>query len=345
MSSKLEAEAAFEATILGFLRRQFTRPKPLPTGIQLAEQVAIVTGSNVGLGFEACRQLLKLGLSRLIMAVRSQATGDAAAQKLLEEFPRSAIFVWTVDLQSYESIRAFADRCKTLPRLDVVILNAGIMHSPFTVVPATGHETMLQVNYLSTCLLGVLLLPVLKASKRANGTARSPVLTFVGSDRAYEVDLERKGPVLPQLDRPEHFSQFDRYGKTKLLLIIFVSKLAELVSADDVMVNMANPGMTKGTAFFRGVPSFIIPIISFGQFLLARSAEVAASIYVDAVSARGKETHGSFLSDWTVKPYPAICYTMQGREVKDRLWKETMAELNFVGASNIVGNLSYPTKQ
>ncbi|KAI0808623.1 hypothetical protein GGR55DRAFT_696697 [Xylaria sp. FL0064] len=342
MSSRLESKASFEATVFGFLCRQFTRPKPLPATINLTNHVAVVTGSNVGLGLEACRQLLKLRLSRLIMAVRSQAKGDAAAEKLRKEFPASTISVWTIDFESYESVCAFADRCKVTQRLDIVILNAGIMKSPFTVIPTTKHEAMLQVNYLSTALLAILLLPILKEKGKATGASRPPVLTFVGSDRAYEVNIERKGPVLQQLDRPDHFTQFDWYGKTKLLLTLFASKLAEIVDADDVLVNMANPGMTKGTAFFRGVPAFIMPIISFGQFLLARSVEVAASIYVDAVAAQGKESHGAFLSDWTIKPYPPMCYTQEGKEIRERLWKETMDELKFSGATDIIGNLKRP---
>ncbi|KAI0505859.1 hypothetical protein F5B22DRAFT_626177 [Xylaria bambusicola] len=336
MSSELESKASFEATVCGFLCRQFTRPKPIPATTKLTNQVAIVTGSNVGLGLEACRQLLKLGLSRLIMAVRSQTRGEVAAQDLRKAFPAAIISVWTVDFESYESICAFADRCKTLPRLDIAILNAGIMKSPFTIVPSTKHETMCQVNYLSTVLLGLLLLPILKQKGRTGGNSRPPVLTFVGSDRAYEVTVEKKGPVIQQLDRPEHFTQFEWYGKTKLLLILFVSTLAELVDPDDVLVNMANPGMTKGTDFFRGIPSIFMPIIRFGQFLLARPVAVAASIYVDAVTARGNESHGSFLSDWTIKPYPSLCYTQEGYHIRERLWEETLAELNFAGVSKII---------
>ncbi|KAK5626611.1 hypothetical protein RRF57_002326 [Xylaria bambusicola] len=302
MSSKLESKASFEATVFGFLCRQFTRPRPIPATTKLTNQVAIVTGSNVGLGLEACRQLLKLGLSHLIMAVRSQARGEVAAQNLRREYPAATISIWTVDFESYESVCGFADRCKTLSRLDIAILNAGIMKSPFTVVPNTKHETMCQVNYLSTVLLGLLLLPILKEKGGSGGTSRPPVLTFIGSDRAYEVNVEKTGPVLQQLDRPKRFTQFDWYGKTKLLLTLFVSKLAQLVDPDDVLVNMANPGMTKGTDFFRGIPSIFMPIIRFGQFLLARPVVVAASIYVDAVLARGKESHGSFLSDWAIKP-------------------------------------------
>lgn len=301
MSAELEKDAFFEATALGFLCRQFTRPKSLPADIRLTDQAAIVTGSNVGLGLEASRQLLQLGLSHLIMGVRSQAKGDAAAVLLRKEFPASSISVWTVDLESYDSVRAFADKCAVLPRLDIAILNAGLMQTPYTVVPTTGHEVTMQVNYLSTALMAILLLPILR-SKRVGGAARSPVLTLVGSDRAYQGDVQTNGPVLAQFDKPEAFSQFDWYSNSKLLLTLFVSKLAEFASPDDVLVNMANPGMTRGTAFFRGVPAVVVKLISVAQLLLARSVNVGATTYVDAAVARGKESHGSFTSDWTIKP-------------------------------------------
>ncbi|KAL7787154.1 hypothetical protein V8C37DRAFT_405014 [Trichoderma ceciliae] len=334
MSSQLENEASFEATALGFLWRQFTRPKPLPVGITLAGEVAIVTGSNIGLGLSVCRQFLELGLSCLIMGVRSQAKGDAAAAQLRRDFPNAVVLVWIVDMESYDSVRVFANRCESLDRIDIVILNAGLIKTPYTVVRATGNEVTLQVNYLSTALLTILLLPILKA-KRAAGASRPSVLSLVGSDSMYENGVELRGPILPQFQREDSFSQFSWYGKSKLLQTIFVSKLADVVSPDDVLVNVSNPGMTRGTDFFRGYPAFIIRLIAIGQWVLARPVRVAATTYLDAVLVQGEKSHGSFTSDWAIKPYPKIWYTPEGRELKERLWEETMVELNFAGASKI----------
>ncbi|PHH86370.1 hypothetical protein CDD83_10355 [Cordyceps sp. RAO-2017] len=332
MSAELESQASFEASPLGFLYRQFARPKPLPADRRLTGQTAIVTGSNIGLGLEASRQLLALGLAHLVMAVRSEAKGNAAADRLRAEFPACAISVWPLDLESYESVCAFADRCSTtLSRLDIAILNAGQIQTSYAVVPATGHERTLQVNYLSNALLALLLLPVFKA-KRANGRAEPPVLTLVGSDVAYVAEIQTTSPLLPQLDRPDGFNQFAWYFKSKLLLILFVSKLADLVNPDDVLVNMANPGMTRGTAFFRDMPVMMATFMGASQWLLGRALAVAASTYVDAAVAYGKESHGAFTSEWTIKPYPKICYTPEGREVRERLWEETTKELGFAGA-------------
>ncbi|KAE8451440.1 hypothetical protein EG329_004069 [Mollisiaceae sp. DMI_Dod_QoI] len=335
MSTKLESQAPFEATLFGFLYRQFTRPKPLPVGIQLNNQVAIVTGSNVGLGLGACRQLLQLGLSHLVMGVRSQVKGDAAAAQLRTTFPSATISVWIVNLESYDSIRAFVDQCSTLPRIDIAILNAGLMNTPYTVVPTTKHEITMQVNYISTALLALLLIPLLR-TKRVASTARPPVLTIVGSDGAYGANIETAGPVLQQFDKPEGFNQLSWYSNSKLLLILFVSKLAELVSADEVLVNVVNPGMTKGTAFFHEMPTVLLKLIELVQFIFARSVAVGASTYIDAAVAQGKESHGAFVSDWAIKPYPKICYTPEGKAVKEKLWEETIEELSFAGPLKIV---------
>lgn len=299
MSSRLEADAAFEGTNLGFLYRQFTRPKPLPD-VRLTSQVAIVTGSNVGLGLEASRQLLGLGLSHLVMGVRSQAKGDAAAGQLRQLFPNSLISVWILDMESYESIQKFVEQCATLPRIDIVTLNAGLAKPSYTTVPATGHELTIQVNYLSTALLSILLLPVLKSKKIADAP-KPPVLGIVGSDLAWRGGVA-KGPVLQQFDGPETFNHWRSYVNSKFLLAFFVATLAESVNPRDVLVNMPNPGTTKGTAIGRETSALHRRIMGFLQFFLGRSLESGASTYLDAALAHGIESHGSFVSEWAIKP-------------------------------------------
>lgn len=301
MSSQPQAEASFEGTFAGLLRRQRTKPTPLPSDLRINGQTAIVTGSNVGLGLAASRQLLQLGLSHLVMGVRSQAKGDAAAAQLRDEFPHAQVTVWLLDMESYDSVRAFAERCASLPRIDVAILNAGLMVPSYTTVPATGHELTLQVNYLSTALLTLLLVPVLK-SKRAPGATRPPVLSVVSSDAAYSAPLRTDGPVLAQFDDPEGYGSFPAYTSSKLLLTLFVGRLAELVDPSEVLINQCNPGMTKGTSFGHDGAAILRHLFGVIQYFLARSAEVGASVYLDAALTRGAESHGKFVSDWAIKP-------------------------------------------
>ncbi|KAG6364988.1 hypothetical protein INS49_006593 [Diaporthe citri] len=346
MSIALEngaASAASEGSLLGLIRRQLVKPTDLPKDLRLDGQVAIVTGGNGGLGFEASRHLLRLGLSHLIIGVRSKARGDDAATSLRKEFPSSKVSVLILDMESYDSCRRFADQCAGLPRVDMVVLNAGGMRTPFATVPETGHEATMQVNYFSTALLSILLLPVLKAKRNnhsADGKSRNPpVLSIVGSDIMWSTKVETVGPILKQFDESKEFAQPRWYGTSKTLLALFVWSLSELVSPDAVVVNLVNPGMTGGTSFFDRESFLVRKVVAVMQLLLARKADVAATTYVDAVAARGKDSHGAVLSDWTVKPYPSICYTPEGLAFRDRLWEETMEELNSYGASKIVADL------
>lgn len=301
MSADPQAQASFEATFSGLIKRQRTKYVPLPSDLRITGQTAIVTGSNTGLGLEASRQLLGLGLSHLVMGVRSQAKGDAAAAQLREEFPNSEVSVWILDMESYDSVRSFAERCASLSRIDVAILNAGAIMPGYKTAKATGHELTLQINYLSTALLALLLIPILK-SKRSSDAAKPPVLTLVGSDSAYGGSLNMEGPVLAQMDDEKGFAAFPAYSKSKLLLTMFIGKLAELVDPADVLINTSNPGMTSGTSLGHDSNPILKWLYNVIQYFLARSVAVGASLYLDAALVRGADSHGKFISDWTIKP-------------------------------------------
>lgn len=302
MSSDLQRQARWESTFLAPISRQLTKPRAIPQGIRLTDQVAIVTGSNLGLGLEASRQLLQLELTHLVMGVRSEAKGNAAADSLRKEFPKATVSVWLLDMESYDSIRTFANRCASLPRIDISILNAGFTTQKFNIVPATGHETTMQVNYISTALLTILLLPILKAKK--NASTRPPVLTLVGSDVTYTAKINTKNAsVLKQFDKADSYAQMSWYAASKLFLAFFATKLVDFVDPSDVLINVVSPGMTKGTGFFGDLPFVLGTMLRIMAIFLAQSTEMGATTYIDATIARGPESHGLFLSDWAIKLY------------------------------------------
>lgn len=79
-------------------------------------------------------------------------------------------------MEDYDSIRNFATECESLARIDMVILNAGLQKTTFRRARTTGHELHVQINYISTALLTILLLPVLKAKRPPSDP---PVLSIV----------------------------------------------------------------------------------------------------------------------------------------------------------------------
>lgn len=303
MSANLKDQAAWEASPLAFLSRQFLQNVPrIPSTVDLTGQTALVTGSNVGLGFECARQLLALNLSHLIVAVRSQARGDAAAKKLQDEFPRARVEVSLVDMSSYKSVQAFAKRCESLPRLDIAILNAGLMSPRFERAEETKHEMTFQINYLSTALLALLLIPILKEKR---GTSSSPGrLALVGSDMSYWAKWEEtEKTVFSVLDDASKFETIWAYKTSKLLLLMFVDRLARLVPARDVIINYPNPGACRGTQFGADgrskLGSVIFKIVSH---IIARPTSTGARQYVDAVTVKGVESHGGFVGEGRMKP-------------------------------------------
>jgi retinol dehydrogenase 12 len=64
-------------SFLGFLRSQWTKLPPVQA-VDLTDQTVVVTGSNVGLGFEAAKHFAKMGPKHLVLACRSKQKGEAA---------------------------------------------------------------------------------------------------------------------------------------------------------------------------------------------------------------------------------------------------------------------------
>ena len=162
-----------------FLYSQLFVTLPEPTK-DFSSQTVIVTGSNTGLGLEAARHLSRLNAAFIILAVRNHGKGEAAKKNILASTnrPENSIEVWDLDMQSYDSIKAFCVRASTLPRLDAVIENAGIMTKHLKIVG--GYESTITTNVIGTFLLALGLLPKLKQS--AKDFNIQPRLSVVSSD-------------------------------------------------------------------------------------------------------------------------------------------------------------------
>ncbi|KAK8034082.1 NAD(P)-binding protein [Apiospora rasikravindrae] len=350
MSASLEKEAVSMAGFAhGFRRQMFNSVPPIPADITLAGKTVLVTGANVGLGLECARHFLSLRASLLVMAVRALSKGEAAAQGLRAEFPDAAIEVWELDMASFRSVRAFAERCaRELPRggrVHAAVLNAGLGMFAFERVgEGRCRETMLQVNYLATALLAILLLPLMKPSSSAESPREPGRLTLIGSDAALTAALSDPGAdisLLDSLDRAEAFDGFAQYGVTKLLLTMFVAHLASqgFVSADDVIVNVSNPGPTWGTELVSKAGPLHARLFTGVVFrVLGRSPKDAARIYVHSNLVLGRESHGSY-TEWLVRAWPPMMYTEEGRHLGDRLWDETMKELSFAKVEEVLEGL------
>ena len=307
MSRPFDISPEKEASTSQYLYRQLfvTPPVLSKREFNLTGKTAIVTGSNIGIGLECARQLLDLGLNKLVLAVRDESKGETARKELSagKSLAPGAIEVWKLDLSSYDSIVKFAERAHTLERLDIAVLNAGVYKVNLTFSPATGFEEDVQVNYLSTALLTILQLPVLKAKKSGTTPGR---LTIVSSDTASWAKFNEKtaDPLLPAFKAtPSKWDMHERYSTSKLLGQLFLSELVKQVTPSVAIVDCANPGFCYGSGLQRdGAGTLLGFVVGVITRIIGRPCNVGARPLTAAAVKFGDEVHGQYVEDNKIRP-------------------------------------------
>ncbi|KAI0186721.1 putative short-chain dehydrogenase [Astrocystis sublimbata] len=326
-----------EATFPQYLYRQFIAKTPALTrrDAVLHGMTAIVTGSNTGLGLEVSRQLLDLGLSRPILAVRSTSKGKAARKELLSGYTNTCeIEIWTLDLSDYDSVVGFGQQAHTLPRLDIAVLNAGVFKVTEEFNPKTGIEQAIQINYLSNALLMLVLLPVLRAKKQPSAPTR---LVLVSSDVAGWAKFPEQGatPLLPVFKKSmDKWDMHERYATSKLPGQLFLTELAERVPPSEVIIDATNPGLCYGSEFQREGNGKLLGYI-FKTFtrLVGNSCSLGARTITHAAVKFGEEAHGQYIECGKLRPKAAIIYKPEGERLSKQLWDETMASFSSLGVA------------
>lgn len=109
-------------------------------------RVALVTGGNRGIGFEACRQLAGAGM-RVLLAARDQGRGEEAARSLRDE-GLDVVFE-RMDVADGASVEACAQRLSASESgVDVLVNNAGVY--PTEGVFSVGEETFVGALEINT---------------------------------------------------------------------------------------------------------------------------------------------------------------------------------------------------
>jgi NAD(P)-dependent dehydrogenase (short-subunit alcohol dehydrogenase family) len=283
-------------------RLLFAPPKPINhKEVDLAGKTAIVTGANIGLGLETARHLLDLG-ANVILAVRDEDKGQAAQENLARgrKLRPGTIQVWKVDLSDLNSIQAFEERAKTLDRLDIVVLSAGILKATETFGP-TGYEDVIQTNFLGTTLMLLLLLPIVKEKKTPGSPGR---IAVVSTDWASwtKFDPKTADPILPRFKKPSpDWEPFQIYGTSKLFAMLFVQELVKRISPSDVIITLPDPGFNK-SSIGREASGIVKIMLSINMLLFAYKPTVGSRTIVHAVTQFGEEAQGQYVEGDLLQP-------------------------------------------
>ena len=131
-------------------------------------KIAVITGSNTGIGYVTAREMARKGAT-VIVAARSKEKGEDAVQRIKAEIGNtpgaSLVEFMQLDLSSLAQVKLFADdfNSRGIP-LDMLILNAGVMAPEFGLT-SDGFETQIGTNHMGHFLLVKLLTPIVKSSK------------------------------------------------------------------------------------------------------------------------------------------------------------------------------------
>jgi NAD(P)-dependent dehydrogenase (short-subunit alcohol dehydrogenase family) len=278
-------------------------------------RLAIVTGSNTGLGYDNARALAARG-AKVVMAVRDTAKGEEAAARIRKLTPGAEVVVHKLDLGSLASVRtAGAELAAAYPRIDLLINNAGVMYPPKQNT-ADGFELQFGTNHLGHFALTGLLLNNLLG---VDGS-RVVVVASIAHNIKAKIDFA---------DLQWESRRYDRvasYGQSKLANLMFAYDLQRRLAAANAktIAVAAHPGVAA-TELVRHVPGASLPGINWLSGRLLNTSELGALATLRAATdpaVKGGQYYGpdGFKE---LRGYPVLVTSnaqSHDAAIQDRLW-------------------------
>lgn len=287
----------------------------------LAGRIAIVTGANSGIGWEAALQLARRG-ARTILACRDGTRGQAAVDRIRAACPTADIEVSPLDLASLASVKAFAQRfSERFPKLDLLVNNAGVMAIPRRET-ADGFEMQFGTNHLGHFALTGNLLDRLVASGNARVVTLSSAVHWFG-----RVNLE-------DLHGRRAYGSWAAYCQSKLANLLFMLEFNRRLRAANLPIisTACHPGYAATNLQFVGPSmtksSFGQWFMSVGNRLVAQSAASGALPTLHAATApnvQGGQYFGPrFLMLWGAPARARISATARNEGLARDLWTRSV---------------------
>jgi NAD(P)-dependent dehydrogenase (short-subunit alcohol dehydrogenase family) len=199
-------------------------------------KLAVVTGANSGIGWNTALELARAG-GEVILTARTEEKGQDAVGRIRRELPQARVRFELLDLASLQSVRSFAAKVISEPKLDLLVNNAGVMRLPQRQVTVDGFEVQFGTNFLGPFALTVLLLPALQR-------AASPRVTTVSSGAA---NMGLKKINFDDLQWEKSYAPWKAYCQSKLADLMLMLELERRSKAAGIQLvsNAAHPGYAR----------------------------------------------------------------------------------------------------
>jgi NAD(P)-dependent dehydrogenase (short-subunit alcohol dehydrogenase family) len=194
-------------------------------------RVAVITGSNTGLGFETAAALAAKG-AHVVLAVRNLDKGKDAELLIKRRSPNAHLALQELDLTSLESTRAAAEQLRAdHDHIDLLINNAGVMYTPKGKTK-DGFELQFGTNHLGHFAFTGLLLD------RMLPVAGSRVVTVSSIGHRILADIH-----FDALQWERRYNRVAAYGQAKLANLLFTYELQRRLAAHGTTIAAAaHPG-------------------------------------------------------------------------------------------------------
>ncbi|KAI4869726.1 retinol dehydrogenase 13 [Hypoxylon rubiginosum] len=198
----------------------------------------LVTGtSEGGLGANVAIMLARESPAHIILVSRNKAKVEPVLREIATVNPDVKTTFVACELSDFDSVRAAAKQINddvSIPRIDVVINNAGVMALKEYTLDKQGLEMALSSNHLGHFLLTNLVMPKILA---AGPGARVVNVTSMG---------HRLGPFRfddYNFSGGAAYDGWSAYGQSKSANILFSVELSRRLSSKGVKAYSAHPGV------------------------------------------------------------------------------------------------------
>lgn len=300
----------------------FKPEKDIPS---LEGKVILVTGGNIGLGKQCVLEYARHNPAQIWLAARNTEKAKAAVDEIQKQLPKPAnIKLLEMDLASIESVKKAASAFSAeSDRLDILMLNAGIMAAP-PGLTKDGYELQWGTNYVGHALLAKLLHPVLE---KTAAIPDADVRVIMLSSHGHMYAPKPEGIKFDSLRTPaDALGPYGRYGQSKLAMILWVKQAAKVypqftfasIHPGVVKTNLMN-NATGSPAWIRvlgKIANKVVTPVDQGarnQLWASVSKQVKTGEYYEPVGIAGTETEfgknaklAEKLWDWTEKELAGI---------------------------------------
>lgn len=286
-------------------------------------KLAVITGSNTGLGFETARALLLDGC-QVVMANRNISRTKDAIKRLRKEGLGDRVDYILMDLEDRTSIEAFVAKFESkFGRFDILVNNGGALLPKYSLTK-NGLERHFDVNYLGHFYLNSLLMDSI-------------------SDEGLVVSLGSLAHRMPVADihfdeisfTSDSYEKMKAYAQSKLALTLYAVELARKFEGTGKRSLIAHPGVSNTDIFSRYygklLGKILMPIVNW--YGISGPKEGAQSI-IHAIR-ENDIPNGSYIGPQGKKEWrgcPGFC------NLSDKALDEQLAKRLWEFSEKLIGN-------